>query len=299
MAEKLRGILTTDAPLKKLNTWRVGGHAKQLYKPADIADLSQFLKSLSSDEFIFWLGLGSNLLVADQGIDGTVILTQGGIDTLQLLDDDIMRLEAGVTCAKAAKFCVANNFLDGEFFAGIPGTIGGALAMNAGAFGGETWPHVVAVETINRQGTIKTRTADEYQIAYRSVQGPGINDAEQEWFVAGHFKLPKGDGVITKANIKALLKQRGETQPIGLPSCGSTFINPAHGHAGQLIEASGLKGFKIGGAEVSPKHANFIINTGTASAADIAALIKHVQATVAAEQQINLRTEVRYVGFEE
>jgi UDP-N-acetylmuramate dehydrogenase len=299
MSVELRGKTFENISLAKFNSWRVGGKARQLYQPADIADLGEFLSTLSADDIPVFLGLGSNVLIADQGIKQTVILTKGGLDQLKLVDDNSFYVEAGVTCAKAAKFCVEHNFIDGEFFAGIPGTIGGALAMNAGAFGGETWRYITKVETVDRQGERRTRYPSDYDISYRSVKGPGITEGEPEWFVAAYFQLPKGDGQQTKNNIKALLQKRNLTQPIGLPSCGSVFINPEGDHAGRLIEALDLKGFRIGGAEISLKHANFIINTGDATAQDMVSLIRYVQQRVKEKFGISLRTEVRFLGFED
>ena len=284
------GELLSNVSLAAYTTWRVGGVAAQLYKPKNLLDLSVFLKYLPKEQHPFFLGLGSNLLVRDGGLKETVILTQAGLTELAMMGDDVFRAESGVTCAKVAKFCVKNNFAQAEFFAGIPGTIGGALAMNAGAFGGETWEYVIAVETIDRNGNIHLRDPSEYQISYRTVIG------SQEWFVAGHFKLPKGDGEQTNQNIKDLLKLRNEKQPIGLPSCGSVFKNPEGDHAGRLIEACGLKGCHIGGAQVSPKHANFIINTGDATAKDIEALVAHIQNVVKEKTGIMLQPEFRVVG---
>ena len=300
----LRGELQLNAPLTKLNTWFVGGHAKQLYLPADIDDLSIFLKQLPLDDEPVFLGLGSNVLIRDGGIPNTVILTQGRLNQLALVDSSVIPAkagiqeahkifyaQAGVTCAKVAKFCVANNLIEGEFFAGIPGTVGGALAMNAGAFGGETWPRIVVLQTIDRLGNVHLRMPDEYEINYRTVVTPA-----KEWFVGAYFQLPIGDGQETQQRIKALLAKRKETQPIGLPSCGSVFKNPPGDHAARLIEASGLKGYSIGGAQISPKHANFIINTGDATAQDIEMLIQYVQDTIYKEHQVELATEVRMLG---
>ena len=310
-SKTLRGELQSDAPLSKLNTWFVGGNAKQLYLPADVNDLSEFLKQLPLDDQPMFMGLGSNVLIRDGGIPNTVILTQGQLKELALVDisstsvspakagiqervlpnHKIFYAQAGVTCAKVAKFCVANNLVEAEFFAGIPGTVGGALAMNAGAFGGETWPRVVAVETIDRLGKVHLRTADEYQISYRTVIAPA-----KEWFVGAYFQLPIGDGKETQQRIKALLAKRKESQPIGLPSCGSVFKNPPGDHAARLIEECGLKAYRIGGAEISPKHANFIINIGDATAQDIEMLIHYVQEQVAKKHQIQLVTEVDILG---
>lgn len=290
--------ISYQASLAKLNTWRVGGAAKQLYQAPSLEALIEFLPTLAIDDIPVWIGLGSNVLIRDGGIPNTVILTNPGLGQLSMLSETVFRAEAGVTCAKVAKFCVKHDLDKGEFFAGIPGTVGGALRMNAGAFGGETWSAVVAVETINQQGEIHLRDAAEYQAGYRSVAGPGLTIGKPEWFVAGHFSLPKGDGQATQQRIKALLKKRGETQPIGLPSCGSVFRNPPGDFAARLIEACDLKGYRIGAAEVSPKHANFIINIGNATAKDIEQLIAHVQATVLEQKGIELHAEVKFLGVD-
>lgn len=289
--QPLRGVLTHDEPMSKHTSWRVGGVADSYYRPADIDDLSLFLSQLQNDESITWLGLGSNLLVRDGGLRGTVIAHSGMLSELQRLEGNRVRVEAGVSCAKAARFCSREGLCDAEFFAGIPGTVGGALAMNAGAFGGETWSIVAAVETINRVGKRFERTPDEYEIGYRSVSGP-----DDEWFIAAELKLSVGNSEESMVRIKELLARRSETQPISLPNAGSVFRNPVADHAARLIEACGLKGACVGGACVSTKHANFIINTGNASATDIEALIKQVALTVESEQGVILVQEVRIVG---
>jgi UDP-N-acetylmuramate dehydrogenase len=198
--------------------------------------------------------------------------------------------EAGVPCGRIARQCVKWGLGPAEFFAGIPGTLGGALAMNAGAWGEETWRHVVEVEVLDRRGVRRTRTPADYQIGYRQVKGPA-----DEWFMGARLEFERRPGVNTNA-IRDLLDKRRETQPIGEWSCGSVFINPSKDHAARLIESAGLKGFRIGDASVSEKHANFIINHGTARSADIEALILHVQKTVAAVHGVELHTEVRIVG---
>lgn len=288
---QLRGVLLEDEPMARHTTWRVGGPAERYYQPADLEDLMVFIDQLAADEPLFWLGLGSNLLVRDGGIRGTVIVTTGLLNEIELMADGRVRAEAGVACAKVARFCARQGLVGAEFLAGIPGTMGGALAMNAGAFGGETWPLVAAVETLDRRGRLRVRTPEEYQVGYRSVQGP-----KDEWFVAAHLNLAAGDVVASTTRIRALLDQRNQSQPIGLPSCGSVFRNPEGDYAARLIEACGLKGHCIGGACVSEKHANFIINTGEATAAEIEALIAHVQATVLAQHGVALVHEVHMVG---
>ncbi len=284
------GELRTSEPMSRHTSWRVGGEAKHFFKPESIEELAIFLAQTDADEEIIWVGLGSNLLVRDGGINGAVICTSGVLGKLALLESDLIRAEVGVPCAKLARFSVRFGLAGAEFLIGIPGTVGGALAMNAGAFGGETWPVVEAVETMDRYGQRYLRTPEEYKIAYRSVEGP-----MNEWFVAGHFrlKIAREDGLT---RTRALLEKRNETQPVGQASCGSVFRNPEGDYAGRLIEACGLKGYGIGGAVVSEKHANFIINSGDASAADIESLIQYVMVRVEAEHGVRLVPEVHIVG---
>lgn len=287
----LRGVMKLNEPMSKHTTWRIGGPADQFYTPADLDDLAELLKSMPQNEPVFWLGLGSNLLVRDGGIRGTVIALKGSLSDIRLLDDSRLEVGAGATCARLARFCSKHNLLGGEYCAGIPGLVGGALAMNAGAFGGETWRCVESVMTIDRQGDLHQRTAKDYEIAYRTVIGH-----EQEWFVSAIFQFKAGDGVEATRQVRQLLDRRAETQPTGLPSCGSVFRNPQDNYAARLIEQAGLKGKRMGGAEVSPKHANFIINTGDARAEDVEALIQYVQEQVKQQSGIELHTEVRVVG---
>lgn len=287
----LRGELLYDEPMARHTSWRVGGPARRFYRPADIEDLVDFLRGVPEGEPLLWLGLGSNLLVRDAGFRGTVIATYGMLNKLEFLDECTLRAEAGAACAKAARFSVGRSLTGIEFLAGVPGTIGGALAMNAGAFGGETWNWVRAVEVVNRRGERRIRVPEEYRIGYRSVHGP-----DGEWFLAAHLKLVPGDGGAALARTKELLEQRARTQPIGEPSCGSVFRNPPGDYAARLIEAAGLKGKRLGGACVSEKHANFIINTGNATAAEIEALIRRVAETVEHVHGVRLQTEVVVVG---
>ncbi len=291
MSKTIRGKLTENMPLSRYTTWRVGGNAKQFFQPKDVADLALFLSTLPEGENLFWLGLGSNLLIRDGGFEGTVISTLTGMQDLSLLDDCIVRAEAGVSCAKLARFCARQGLVGGEFWAGIPGSVGGALAMNAGCFDGETWNFVEAVETISRQGEIKLRKANDYQIGYRSVTGP-----ENEWFIAGYFRLKHGDKEESLEKIRKLLDHRAATQPTGDHNCGSVFRNPEGDFAGRLIETTGLKGTRIGGACVSEKHANFIINENNAKAQDIEQLIQYVADKVKEEHGVELYREVKIIG---
>lgn len=286
-----RGQLLANEPMARHTTWRVGGPAERFYIPADLDDLTAFVKGLTPQEPLHWVGLGSNLLVRDGGVRGTVILTSGALNGLELIGDGIVRAEAGVACAKVARFSVAHGLVGAEFLAGIPGTVGGALAMNAGAFGGETWNVVHAVETLDRAGQRRTRAPADYRVSYRRVDGP-----KDEWFVAAQFRLAKGDPSKAKTLIKSLLAKRGATQPTQLPNAGSVFKNPPNDFAARLIEASGLKGACEGRACVSNLHANFIVNSGGASATDIERLILRVQAEVEKKHGVRLETEVRVIG---
>jgi len=218
-------------------------------------------------------------------ISATSILKQ-----LERVDSYLVRAGSGVPCTQLARQCIRWGLGPSEFFAGIPGTVGGALTMNAGAHGGETWERVESVRTIDRAGEIQLRSPAEYSVGYRSVTGP-----PNEWFLEATFRFEPGVTASMDA-MKQMLERRKATQPLGLPSCGSVFRNPEGDHAARLIEAAGLKGYRIGGAEVSPKHANFIINTGDATATDIEELIEHVRQTVIEQQGVELKHEVRIVG---
>lgn len=291
----IRGRLCPHQSLAKANSWHIGGTARQVFYPTDLTDLQLFLNRLPKNERLIWLGLGSNVLLPDGELDATVIMTRG-VSQLEVLDDETVRAEAGVTCAKMAKFLAKNGYGDGIFFAGIPGTVGGALAMNAGAFGGETWPHVVAVEVIDRKGNIEVFAPEKFTVDYRHVAGPN-----NSWFAAGIFKFPPATDTPEhmKTHISQLLKKRNLSQPIGELSCGSVFKNPPGDYAARLIEACGLKGHSIGAAQISLKHANFMINTGGATAKDMRALIAHAQAAVATTFGITLVPEVKLLMEEE
>ena len=279
-----------DEPMAKHTSWHVGGPADLFFTPSDAQDTSAFIAGLDPGTGVMWIGLGSNLLVRDGGIRGAVIDTHGVFDELERVDDNEVWCGSGVACAKLAKQCIKWGLGPAEFFAGIPGTLGGALAMNAGAFGGETWRHVVRVATLDRNGTRHERAAGEYTVGYRHVSGPA-----NEWFLGARLRFELRPGVSTD-DIRVLLARRKATQPIGEWSCGSVFTNPPGDHAARLIDSAGLKGTRIGGARVSEMHANFIVNDGTASAADIEQLIRHVQEVVKQKHGVQLQTEVRIVG---
>ncbi len=284
------GDLLRDEPMSKHTSWRVGGPAEYFFKPADIDDLASFLRELASDVPVFWFGVGSNLLVRDGGLAGVVISVAGVLRHIEQTGSHQVTAGAGVPCTQLARQSIRWGLGPAEFFAGIPGTLGGALAMNAGAYGGETWERIKCVKTIDRQGEIHQRLPVEYEIAYRSVRGP-----DNEWFLEAVLEFDPTANASMQT-LKEMLARRKATQPLGLPSCGSVFRNPPGDHAARLIEASGLKGHRIGGAEVSNRHANFIINCDHASAADVERLIEFVQQTVADQHGVELVHEVRIVG---
>jgi len=294
----LRGRESRDEPMSRHTTWRVGGPADRAYVPADLADLGAFLAGLPPQEPVFMVGLGSNLLVRDGGIRGTVVFMHHGLKTLRLDEghDDraLVYAEAGVASPKVARFAANHGFAGAEFLAGIPGTVGGALAMNAGCYGGETWAVVDRVLTLDRAGRLRARLPGDYDIAYRHCRRRG--DGHDEWFAAAWFRFAPGDGEQARARVRELLSRRIASQPLERPNAGSVFRNPPGDHAARLIEACGLKGYTAGGAQVSTKHANFIVNLGGATAADIEHVIAHVQATVASRAGVALVREVLIVG---
>lgn len=278
-------------PLSRHTSWHVGGPADIFFMPRDRADLIAFLKILPPEVPLLWLGLGSNLLVRDGGVRGVVIATRDALLALERRGEREVYAEAGVPCAKLARQCARWDLGPAEFFSGIPGTVGGALAMNAGAFGGETWRQVINVETVDRRGTVRERSREEFHIGYRHVEQP----ANDEWFLAAKFHF---EARSSEEGTRALLERRKQTQPIGEWSCGSVFTNPPGDHAARLIEAAGLKGLRIGGAVVSTKHANFILNEGEATARDIEMLIRQVQQEVERKHGCTLTPECRIVGDE-
>ena len=341
----LRGSFVRNESMAKHVSWRAGGMAERIYIPADLEDLRLLLQSMPEHEAIHLLGLGSNVLVRDGGVRGVVVMLHGVLKNLRMEsrthgippapesmgETALIYAEAGVASPKLARFAANHNLVGGEFLAGIPGTVGGALLMNAGCYGSETWNHVAQVLTLDRQGQLTERTSGEYELAYRHVAlreklptptlptggeganamptpspskpsplgGEGANARPKpinEWFVAGWLRFSKGDGAASRERIKELLKNRIATQPLGLPNAGSVFRNPPGDFAARLIESCGLKGLRIGNAQVSEKHANFIVNLGGATAADIEGVIEKVEETVEMKTNIRLIREVRIIG---
>jgi UDP-N-acetylmuramate dehydrogenase len=302
----LRGCFLYNEPMKKHVSWRAGGAAQRAYVPADLEDLTWLMRSVPAREDIHMVGLGSNLLVRDGGLKGVVILLHGVLRKLAIesrthglppapadVDTALIYAEAGVASPKLARFAANHDLVGGEFWAGIPGTVGGAIAMNAGCYGSETWDKLVQVHTLDRQGQLNERLPDEYVTGYRHV---ALKHASEEWFIGGWFRLAKGDGAASRETIKDLLKTRIASQPLNQPNAGSVFRNPPGDFAARLIETCGLKGYQIGGARISTKHANFIVNVGNATATDIERLIEHVEECVEARTNVRLIREVRIIG---
>lgn len=287
----LRGLLRFDEPMSRHTAFGIGGPAARFYRPADSADLSHFLQSVATTEPLLWLGFGSNLLVRDGGFAGTVVQLRGSLDGWAWMGPGVVRAEAGLASHKLARLCARHGWQGAEFLAGIPGTLGGALAMNAGAFGHQTWGLVRRVETLDRGGVRRIRSAAAYQIGYRHVVGP-----LGEWFVAAELELVPGQPQAIAAQMRALLRRRDTSQPTRWRSCGSVFRNPPGAHAARLIEACGLKGLRIGGAVVSEKHANFILNDRGARASDVEMLMQCMAQRVWERFGVRLVPEVRIVG---
>ena len=315
-----RGLLRHDEPMARHVSWRAGGAARTFYQPADLGDLCAFLRTVAPGEAILFVGLGSNLLVRDGGFAGTVVFTHHALTGIASTGDvpqsrdaiqpgtgtgspgeigvrprlrPVIEAGAGVPLPHVARFAAKHGAGGGEWMCGVPGTVGGALAMNAGCYGGETWNHVLAVRTVDRTGGLHLRQPAEFVTGYRQV---APREAREEWFVSGVFVFERGDEAASMASMRDLLSRRVASQPLNQPNAGSVFRNPPNDHAARLIESCGLKGFTMGGAKVSCKHANFIVNTGGAAASDIEAIIDHVEAIVRARTGVALHREVRIVG---
>ena len=274
-------MLKYDEPMSRYCSLRAGGITREFCAPENIEELSEFLHHNNLP--VLFVGLGSNLLVRDNGFDGVIIHTKNLKE--MSFSNGLVEAEVGATLAKLSRFAETNLKHGAEFLSAIPGSVGGALAMNAGAFGSEIWQYVVSVRTINLDGKIQQRGKSDFVIDYRSVTHNHVD----EFFIDAQFIF---DLEEANDNVRDLLHKRNSSQPIGLPSCGSVFKNPKGKYAAKLIEQSGLKGYCIGGACVSEKHANYIINQNNASASDIEKLILHIQTTVNKQHKIQLEPEI-------
>lgn len=292
---KLQGELKENHNLKKYTSWHIGGVARYFYQPADLQDLSYFLSNFQEmfgAKKIIFLGAGSNVLIRDAGIDGVVICLRGVLNKLENIGNNFIQVESGATCLQLVNYCLSLNLVDCIFLAGIPGTLGGALAMNAGAHGDCLWNHVVAVNTIDKNGKINKRDAHEFKASYRHVEGLSAD----EWFVSATLKFTEGNVEAAKATMQELLQKRKVSQPLDEYNCGSVFKNPPNDFAARLIESCGLKGRQIGGAKISEKHANFIVNTGNATSVDVEMLMQEIIAVVEKRHKITLKPEVKILG---
>ena len=274
-------MLKLNEPMSKHCSLRSGGATSEFFQPVDVNKLSDFL--INNKKPILMVGLGSNLLVRDRGFDGVTIHTKN-LKELSI-SGDFIESGAGTSLAKLSRFALANLKYGAEFLSAIPGSVGGALAMNAGAFGSEIWQYVISVKTMNLSGEINERLPSDFEISYRST----IHRNSNEFFVSAVFNFNLKE---QNDNVVDLLQKRNSTQPIGVPSCGSVFKNPKNHFAAKLIESSGLKGYCVGGACVSEKHANYIINQNNASALDIENLISYIQDTIKKKHNIELETEI-------
>jgi UDP-N-acetylmuramate dehydrogenase len=287
---EVRGAYRFDAPLAPTNWFGVGGPAELLFKPADTEDLAGFLAALPTDVPVLPIGVGSNLIIRDGGVRGAVIRLGRGFTGLSM-HGDLVEAGAAVLDLHLARFAAEHGRGGLEFFAGIPGTVGGAVAMNAGAYGGETKDVLVEVEAVDRSGRILKIPVAECHYSYRHYGGP-----EGLIFTRAWFRTEPGAPDAVHGRIEEIRAQREATQPIRERTGGSTFKNPPGKKAWELIDHAGCRGLAREGAEISPLHCNFMINTGTATAAALEALGEEVRARVAADSGVTLEWEIKRVG---
>ena len=280
-----------DLPLSGKTSFKIGGVAELVLLPSSVAQLQACVKLCAAHEIKpFTLGNGSNLLVKDSGLDGVVILTEQ-LQGLELAGTNTITCEAGVNLSVLCNFALQHGLAGLEFAYGIPGSLGGAVVMNAGAYGGEMKDVLHAVQYIDPAGELRELPAEQLELRYRGsvfMQNGGI-------VCAATVKLQPGDPAEIKSQMDEVMRRRREKQPLEFPSAGSVFKRPEGHYAGALIEQCGLKGRSVGGAQVSEKHAGFIINTGGAKAADVRALIALVQAVVEQETGVLLEPEIKFV----
>src|SRR5260221_12517294 len=270
MNSELRGLPRGDEPRARQVRWHGGGLARPFYQPADMLDLAAFLRSRPPAEPVLFVGLGSNLLVRDGGFAGSVVFTHHALIGIAVESEVAtprgtlaFRAAAGVPAPHLARFIAKHGGAGAEWMPGVPGTMGGALAMNAGCYGGGTWNHVIAVETVDRTGRLRHRSPADYELGYRHV---ALRSGNDEWFVSGVFGFAPGVESEALARIKELLQKRVASQPLNQPNAGSVFRNPPGDHAARLVESCGLKGFTIGGVPGSPEHLKFHLNIGNGNA---------------------------------
>lgn len=283
-----------NEPMKNHTSFKVGGVADILVTPEDISALEKIINICKAEKLpYFIMGNGTNLIVRDKGIRGVVIKTSDKLNRYSVYGD-IIEAEAGILLSQLSQIALENELTGLEFASGIPGTLGGAVVMNAGAYGGEMKDVVIRTRYIRPDGMIATLEGEQHQFGYRT----SYIQKEGGVILKSWIKLAKGEKSKIREQIESLTERRQRTQPLDMPSAGSVFKRPKGYYTGPLIEESGLKGYSIGGAQVSMKHCGFIVNTGNASAQDIIDLIKHIQKTIKEKYGVELETEVKIVGEE-
>ena len=281
-----------EVSMKNYTSFKVGGPAELFLSPEDAGQTAKLVRFCEKEEIpVFVLGKGSNLLVSDRGIKGAVIYT-GKQCGISLVNENTVRAQSGASLAQLCTFALENSLSGLEFAYGIPGTVGGAVFMNAGAYGGEMKDVLLNSEYVSTDGTSGELDNEAMELSYRHSAYENGNLV----ITAASVRLAPADRNEIKSTVNDILARRKEKQPLEYPSAGSTFKRPEGNFAGALIEQCGLKGVSVGGAQVSEKHAGFIINRGGATAADILSLIKHVQARVKAQTGVSLETEIRLIG---
>ena len=291
LTEKLPNVeLRFDEPMSRHTSFRIGGPVAVMAFPKSAEELAEILKvSALMDITPAILGAGTNVLAPDEGMDGLVVCLKDCMGGMEQLDETTIRVAAGVTMTRAAMFA-ANLGLGGmEFAHGIPGTIGGGVYMNAGAYGGEIKDICTFVDVMDKEGNITRRTAEEMKFSYRH----SVLEDEGGIVLAAEFKLTPTSAEDVKAKMKELQAKRSASQPLDLPSAGSAFKRPVGGFAAALIDQAGLKGYTVGGAGISTKHAGFAVNVGGATAADVRNLLSQVSDIVFEKSGIRLEPEVR------
>lgn len=285
-----KGNVLISEPLNKYTTFKIGGPADYFLEPLDRADLINLIKYLNEINYPYVImGNGSNVLISDNGFRGCVINLEYGFNRIKIEDTKVYA-EAGIKLSKLVDVCIENSLVGLENLAGIPGTLGGAIIMNAGAYGSEISDHVTQVEVLV-DNKIKLLTKKQCGFSYRK------SNLEKSIVVSASFILTKGDKVKAKEKRRELILKRNESQPVNLPNAGSIFKNPEGNFAGKLIEEAGLKGVTIGGAKVSEKHANFIVNYNNATADDVIKLISLIQEEVFTQFGVKLELEIKLLGF--
>lgn len=287
---KTRGRLTVDAPLGGLTWFRVGGNAEVLFRPADIDDLAEFLAELPAEIEVTVIGVGSNLLVRDGGVGGVVIRLGGAFAQVDLMDD-IVTAGAGALDLNVALTAQEAGLAGLEFLSGVPGTIGGALRMNAGAFGAEMKDVTISATAIDRTGTTQLLTLADLDMSYRHCGCP-----DDYIFINATLQGRRGQPAAIAGRMAEIKAAREESQPTRVRTGGSTFANPPGRKAWELIDQAGCRGLVIGGAQVSEKHCNFLLNLGDATAADIEALGEEVRRRVQDTSGVDLEWEIRRIG---